>query len=238
MDVSGAVSTVVSGIMLSTSGVYLNIADRGNNRLIQYTMSTPHDLTTATQTHTYSLSGTPDGIVLDRSNRNFYVTIGTTIEQWNISVEGSIETVLNTIPPTLDVSAQDSTPGNLVMEPEGEGVILVGRNTNTLYEYTIPTFNQRDIASATYSGTSLALAGISADQIAWYNEGFGLLVTDTTDQKAVYIELATAYTLTGGATQTTEVLDLATNGNRTSIAFEGVDLYLGDASSNTIRRFR
>ena len=126
----------VSGLDMRSDGTmfYINHYDpaAGENKISQYTMSTPFDVSSASHTATKSLYGSgynpsggkTRGLHLRQNGADIYFANDqdNRIERWTMSTPYSISSASQTS--TFDISGTDTTPNNVVLNEDGTKMIV------------------------------------------------------------------------------------------------------------------
>ena len=188
----------LSGFVIKPDGVTALAVSNGNDRIGQFTMSAPWDISTLAYDNVFydisassnptSLQVTPDGkglVVTDASAPDsvFQINLDTA---WDIST-ASYE------PGLLDVSAQDGTPLGLHFKPDGTKFYVVGNDNDRVYEYQMNT--PWRVSSGFYTGSSFSTLGQTAfpNDMHFKPDGLAMYVHDSS---AVYqYSLGTAWDL-------------------------------------------
>lgn len=134
--------TATYGIALSIDGTKLIIHGHTNDRLYEYTLSTPFNITTATYVRNFSVSsiGTfQHGFTVDRSGRflllceynNDYVFRGALSTPWDLSTAS--------LSGNLYVGSYMTVLGKATFSTDGDTLFVMDRNANRLYQWNLAT---------------------------------------------------------------------------------------------------
>jgi len=204
-DISNAIDPSVSfstaydpnaGIAFSTDGTKMYAGHLDIDSVVEYTLSTAWDITTASVSHTFSvisqdtfisgLAFKPDGTVMyitGRSVDNIYqYTLSTA---WDLSSASYASKLLY-------VGSQGGQPYGLAFSGDGTRV-SVQNDTRTIYEYTLST--AWDISTGSYASASFAFTSQSsgARSFAWNADGTKLFLNSYSDDTVYQYSLSTAY---------------------------------------------
>ena len=207
---------------LSYDSVSLNIAGLGNNqtgiyfrpngtrmfifvgssaqRVNQYDLSTAWDLTTASLSDTTASvdvqTNLPAGFTMSRDGTKFYVTDNNTgyLYQYAMSTAWDLENV--TYEGRFNHRNQDTQPYDMVFNDTGTKLFVLGRDNDSVYEYTVTT--PWDITgTVTYNSVSLSVNGQDASPagILLDDTGTKLYYTGISNDDIHQYNLSTAYDL-------------------------------------------
>jgi len=146
----GPQDTSPLGIHLRPDGSQLYVGGNGTDSVLQYSLSTPYDVSTATFDLSFDISTeetAPKDVALRPDGSQLYV-IGISsdaIQQYSLSTAFDISTA--TFDTSLDVSAQDVSPQALDFRPDGTRLYVLGNNTLNLFEFSLST--AFDVSTAT-----------------------------------------------------------------------------------------
>jgi len=213
LDVSAQDGTP-EGLAFNNDGTKLYVVGSQNDRVYEYNLSTPYDISTAVYNDNLSVSsqdvaptdlafnnnGTKLYIVGDGNNRIFEYTLST---PYDISTA-----VYNDY---LDVSAQDGTVQSMAFNDDGTKLYVLGSDTDKLYEYNLST--PYDISTAVYNdyldvyGTSEEAVPrgmtFNNDGTKLYIVGSGLVkvleyeMLDRLDTAILYINISGSFQVVG-----------------------------------------
>ena len=140
LPVSGK-NTVPSGIDFGSNGSYMYISDSTTDTITQYQLSTAWNISTASVIN--RLGAATDSVttgVFFKSDGLKMYTIGYTgdaVYEYELSTAWDISTALYT--DKLFVGYEDGTPESLFFKPDGDKLYFIGRSTDRVFEYTLPT---------------------------------------------------------------------------------------------------
>lgn len=152
-------------VTFSADGLRMSILSGDNDRLYEYTLSTPWDVSTATWTYTYlSIGGdgpmsvryAPDGTKFwapDTVNDSVYECVPS--EPWRVQLS---EPMVG-----FDVSSQTTFPDAIEFYNAGANAVLSDSATGTLYQYDLST--PWDFSTAVYNGVSIETSAVVNDGV-------------------------------------------------------------------------
>ena len=131
-----------------------------NDKIHQYTLSTPGDISTASyDSKSFSVSseeGNPIDLAFN-SNQSKVWVVGTTndkIHQYTLSTPGDISTA-SYDSKSFSVSSEETIPTGLAFNSNQSKVWVVGISSDTIYQYTLST--PGDISTASYDNKSFSV---------------------------------------------------------------------------------
>jgi len=158
------------GIAWNNDGSRLYEVGRGDDKIYQYTVSTPFDISSASFSTSISSQDTnPTGIAWNDDGTRLYESdnqFGTnsTIYQSTVSTPFDISSASF----DTSISSQDENPTGIAWNDDGTRFYEVGANSDKIYQYTVST--PFDISSASFS-TSISTQEGGPEGIAWNNDG-------------------------------------------------------------------
>ena len=173
LDTAGKTSTMryvdksfyVGNQEIITTSVYLNddlskmwILGVVSNKIHQYTLSTPGDLSTATYDiksfSVKSQEGSPRGLSFNDDFTKMWVVghQNDKVHQYSLSTAEDISTA-SYDSKSFSVRDQELTPAGMYVNVERKVFFVIGTHTDTIYKYEMPDPN--DISTARYTGVSL-----------------------------------------------------------------------------------
>ena len=184
--------TKTYGIAMSVDGTKVLILGNTNDRIYEYTLSTPFNITTATYVRNYqvNLHGTYlHGFTTDRSGtymltieyNNDYIWRYGMSSPWDLSVPWSGG--------ALSINAYDTAPGKATFSTKGDFLFLIGVTGNKLVQFSLPT--QWDINSAVYlrQKSLLTACGTSVWQAHFKSDGKKMYILGGSNKTVYQYEL-------------------------------------------------
>ena len=140
-----AISTNPNGITFKPDGTMMFVLFRGNDRIYQYDLSTPWDMSTAVPR-----TGTGDELWIGATNNNpqclhfapdgsaLYVinTSGqASIQRHSLTTDWDLSTASATASATLNVGSRDLTPTGFCFNSDGSRMYLTGQENDSVFTY-------------------------------------------------------------------------------------------------------
>ncbi|QBQ72527.1 hypothetical protein CRP2_gp51 [Roseobacter phage CRP-2] len=210
------------------SGNLLFVQDSGGNQVVKYTASTPYDVTTLTQSQTYSFSGqeiyetsfyiSPDGL-------HFYIAGSQNpgVHEYSLSTAYDLTTV------SYDGKflLAGSTAGTISFKPDGTRIYVGYYNTNAINTWPLTTAWDTSSYGTMQSLTPTEITRSTA--IQFNADGTKMFVMDTSVDKIFRFNLSTAYDITTAtkdeeflySAQTTQAQGFAFNNDFTKMNISG-----------------
>ena len=199
---ASAHATSLYGIFLSLDGIQLyiaNFASGSNSKIVQYTLSTAYNISTATYAYTFVVNSQipagPGDVVLSSDGTTMYVQGNTNkkIFQYTLTVPGNISTATYT-GKSLDVALYgplSSASGlGLALSPDNTLLYVVPDSNNPLVvQYALTTPPSWDISTTVYTGKSFDVTGqIGSTSIGsgFSNDGLTMFVGNFTTPATIY----------------------------------------------------
>ena len=180
------------GITFKPDGTKMYMVGFTNDRVYQYTLSTPWDISSATyDTVSFLVSGqdtNPIDITFKPDGTKMYVLGNTNdrVYQYTLSTPWNLATATYDSVSFL-VSGQDTNPYSITFKPDGTKMYVLGFTNDRVYQYTLST--PWDISSATYDTVSFLLSGQDTAPVglAFKPDGTKMyMVGNTTDRVYQY----------------------------------------------------
>jgi len=128
------------GLFFSPDGIYLYVIGRAAPQDVnQYTLSSAWDISTASFTRGFSVSGqdtSPQDVFFAPTGLKMYVIgrTGDDVNEYSLSTAWDISTA--SYIQNFSVAAQDINPTGLFFKADGSKMYMVGYSTNAVYQYS------------------------------------------------------------------------------------------------------
>jgi len=133
-------------------GSQLYINGRASSNVIQYSLSTAFDISTASFVRSFDVSSQesdPTGLFFRPDGSQMYI-IGlnsTNVLEYSLSTAFDISTA--SFDQSFDVSTQEGSPTEVALKPDGSQLYVIGVGTNTVFQYGLST--AFDVSTASFS---------------------------------------------------------------------------------------
>jgi sugar lactone lactonase YvrE len=202
-SVSGQ-STVPQGMAISTDGTKLYVVGDTGDRIIQYTLSTAWDISTASYTQRVDVSAqspVPTDVHFKPDGTKMYIveSNGDQVEEYDLSTAWDISTITHN--QSLSISSEDTSPIALTFNSDGTKMFMMGLAGDDVNEYTLST--AWDISTAVFvTNFSVTTQENSPRGLAFKSDGTKMYVVGATNDRV--------YQYSTGSTVTTGSFDLST----------------------------
>jgi len=151
IDVSGE-DSAPRGVTFNGNGTKMFMVGRYNENLYSYDLSTAYDISSASYTQSFDMSGQdggPVGVAFSGDgSKMFMVGEGNdNVYSYNLSTAYDISTA--SYNQNIDVSGEDSAPRGVTFNDDGTKMFVVGRSKDNVYSYNLST--AYDLGSASYN---------------------------------------------------------------------------------------
>ena len=224
-----------NGLTFSSDGTKMYVVGYAEKAVKQYTLSTAWDVSTASyDSVSFSVNsqeGDPKGLVFNSDGTKLYVVgkSSDTVYQYSLSTAWDVSTASYSSL-SFSVTSQDTDPKGLLFNSDGTKLYIVGRTTDTVYQYSLST--GYDISTASYDSVSFSISSQDNEPqgIVFNSDGTKLLFLGGTSKTIYQYSLSTGYDLSTASYDTVS-FDVDTQaGNPTELAFnsDGTKVFILD----------
>jgi len=217
-----------------------------NDRVYQYTLSTPWNLSTASYDSVFFSVGTQATVPLAVRFRpdgfSFYVLdANDTIYQYNMVTAYDLSTA-SYASKSFSAASQDSQSGSIDFKTDGTRLYVSGEANDRIYQYSLST--AWDISTASYSGVSFSISPqevqetdlyFKSDGLAFYLLGDSPLPSDNTGKVYEYA-LTTAWDIST-ASYTGDNTTITQDPNAFYLSSDGTKMYVIDYITEVIEEY-
>jgi len=155
----------VAGVVFNTTGSNMYTADMNGSDIDEFACSTPFDVTTASLTTSFSVNAQepqPLGLRFNTTGSKMYVIgqVSNAVFEYDLGTPFDISTASYS-GSSLSVAGQELGSRDLVFNSAGNIVLIVGVQTDTVYQYNLTT--AFDVSTGSYSGNSFGVSGQDLD---------------------------------------------------------------------------
>src|SRR6056300_1967655 len=232
----------LQGIYLKDDGTKMYLVGYQNDAVLQYTLSTAYDVSTATY-DSVSFSVTPEGNTFPSGL--FFKPDGTkmyvlgygndTVFQYALSTAWDISTA-SYESKSFNVNSQETQPTFVHMNDDGTKMYIVGFTNNTFYQYTLST--AYDVSTASYETFYDPSEATSPKNLAFLANGSVMIIADNTNDSLYQYSLSTAYDIST-ASYDSKSFSLASQDSQPNgmyITSDG-NLYIAGGAKNTVFQY-
>jgi sugar lactone lactonase YvrE len=233
----------VQGIYITPDGINLYFMGSTIDRIFQYILTTPWDISTARQPNVYDTSTqvastTITGVRYGDSGTKMYVLSSTTAEvvfQYTLSTAYDITTA-SYASKSLTITTQDGLMTDIAFSSDGTKLYACGDTNNTIYQYTLGT--AWDISTGTYASKSLSVAAqdTSIKGFVFGNNGTTGYIVATLNDRIYQYTFSTAWDISTGTYASKAVIISGQTSEAQGICFNstGTSMYLIDDSTTQL----
>jgi sugar lactone lactonase YvrE len=232
--------------------------------LLQYSLSTPYDVTSATfdniSVDLSSVDNFSRGFSAGSNGTTFYYVAADQSQIYQFStptsVNGAFEIVERDSSPLLsaidspyvdsitydnasfNLSVQDSSPTAIAFNDDGTKFYMHGTGNDTIYQYSLST--AYDVTTLAYDSVSISLGNedFQTNGIEFGDSGRRLYFIGASDNEINQYNLGTPYDLATASYQTREFVgDQASSPRSVRFAGDGTKFFVLDASTDTIYEY-
>lgn len=179
--------TLPADLVFKPDGTRMFIVGSTNDRVYQYNLSTPWDISTATYIQFFAIGGqegTPTGLSFKPDGTRMYVigSAGDDINEYSLSSAWDISTA-SFVRVSASLSAQEGVPQALVFRPDGSRLYTIGTNSDSINEYDLTT--PWDVSSIIFKQSliisymnNLTSAVLTPNGLAFKHDGTKLYIAD------------------------------------------------------------
>ena len=225
-----------AGIAFSTDGTKMYLGQLDLDSVVEYSLSTAFDITTASLSHTFSVLSQDTfigGIAFKPDGTSLYITgrSADNVYQYTLSTAWDLSTA-SYASKTLYVGSQGGQPYGLAFNADGTRV-SVQNDTRTIYEYTLST--AWDISTGSYASASFDFTSQSAAarSFAWNSDGTKMFLNSYADDTVYQYSLSTAYRpSTASYDSVSYAYGALVTSNGIAFGDNGTKMYLNNTSSS------
>ncbi|CAE7949138.1 unnamed protein product, partial [Symbiodinium sp. KB8] len=189
---------VPEGMTFNEDGSKLYIVGSNNNNITEFTLGTPFDVTTGTNTHVMSINsedGNPRGIAMNAAGTRLFM-VGSDndrVYMYLLSTPYDLSTASYS-GDNFYIGSEDLSPQDIAFDLDGNNMYIGGGNSSAVYQYALSTPN--DLLTATYSGNSLSTLGENG--LVFTNDGSVMIVADAFSDRVYQYDLSSNFDISTG----------------------------------------
>lgn len=202
-------------ISFKPDGTKMFIIGTGSDRVYGFELSTAWDVSTASNTENFSVSGqeiTPRSVTFKPDGTKMYVigTTGDDVNEYTLSTAWSVSTA--SFVSNFSVVLETGNPFDVQFKPDGTRMYVLGTTGDYIVEYALTT--AWDVSTASYTGVSFSLVNEDTGAYGFFLKPDGsklYAVGSTTDTVLQYSFLLDSRTLdlsTGSVFEITPTSDI------------------------------
>jgi DNA-binding beta-propeller fold protein YncE len=181
-----AQETNPAGLAFSGDGTRMYVTGFSNRVILEYALSTAWDVSTATYTQNFSVSGlfaNTRGLAFSVDGTRMYVASDNDdVNEYSLGTAWDISTA--SLAQSFSTSAQESNSSGVAFRPTGRTMFVIGLNSDSVHEYALSA--AWDISTASHVRSfSVASQDATALDLAFRPDGLAMFITGA-DNDAVY----------------------------------------------------
>jgi DNA-binding beta-propeller fold protein YncE len=243
LSVSGQ-TTGPHGIKINNDGTKLYLINSTGDAVLQYSMSTANDLSTASYDSVSfsvtSQAGLPRDLAFNSDGTKMYVvgSSSDSVFQYSLSTAFDVSTAsYDSV--SLSVSSQETNPFGMTLNDDGTKLYIVGSTSDAVFQYSMST--SYDLSTASYDSVSLSISAQDTNPrgIAFNDSGTKMYIAGNTSDAVLQYSLSTAYDL---STASYDSVSFSTSSQDTSpfgIAFssDGAKMFIAGDGNDKIYQY-
>lgn len=202
-DLTAETSSTIDEIWIKADGSKLYIVHDADNRVYQYSLTTPWLASSATYDNktieVTSMDTTPFGIFLKPDGVTMYIcgNSADVIGSWTLSTAWDVSTATDD-GEEIDISAQETSPQGIYFKPDGTYLYVCGNSGNDVGQYHLNT--PWDMTSAHYDNKLLDVSGEVSVPKGLYirSDGEKLFITGGVNKTVFQYTLSTPWDVSTG----------------------------------------
>ena len=192
-----AESSDTDGIFFKPDGTRMYIIDPTTDKVYQYALTTPWNLSTAVHRNieksVNSEDTTPNGVSFSSDGTKMYILgyIGKDVNQYTLTTPWNVSTAsFDTV--SFSTTNQDTESQSILFNDNGTRMYMVGATTGGIYEYSLTAW---DLSTASYSNKNFNFTtwGKNTQDAQFNANGSKLIVVNTVNNSLYQYSLSTPY---------------------------------------------
>jgi len=242
-DVSGQEADP-KDLFFKDDGTKMYIIGGVGDTVFQYSLSTAWDVSTASyDSVSFDVSGQetgPQGLFFKDDGSKMYVVgaINDTVYQYSLSTAWDLSTAsYDSV--SFGVASQETTPTGLFFKDDGTKMYVVGRDNDSVYQYSLST--AWDVSTASYDSVSFDVSGQETVPTGLFfkNDGTKMYVVGFSNDTVYQYSLSTAWDL---STASYDSVSFSVGGQGTlpeGLFFkdDGTKMYVVGFSNDTVYQY-
>ena len=176
-----------TGLVFKSDGTKFYLSENNTSSVYQYSLSTAWDMSTASyDSVSFSVASQglyPHDLVFNSDGSAMYVYTSSdeTVYQYTLSTAWDLSTSSYASKSYAFANAEDASPEGIDISTDGTKFYMVGRTTDSVYQYTLSTAD--DISTVSYDSVSFSISSQDTDpyDIVFGSSGEKLYVVGNTN---------------------------------------------------------
>lgn len=228
-----------TGLSFNADGTKMFIVGSTNDRVYEYTLGTGFDVSTASYVQYISIATeelTATDVTFNSDGTEMYIigTAGDTVDQYNLTAGFDVSTATYT--QSFSVTSQDAAPQDVLFNPDGTRMYMVGLSNDRIYQYKLPT--GFDVSTATLPAFSFASQENSPTGFTFNDTGSKMYAIGTTGDDINEYDLSSNFDVTTASyLQNFSVAIHNTNSHGTTLSSDGTKMFVIDNAYDKVMQY-
>jgi len=239
-------TTNLTGISFNPDGtaMFIIVDVSTNESVFQYSLSTGFDLSSASFTgNSFDVSGqdtSPQGVTFNPDGTSMFVVgdNSDSVHQYSLSTGFDLSSA-SFSGTSFDVSGQDTIPQGVTFNPDGTSMFVVGRNFNSVFQYSLST--GFDLSSASFTGNSFDVSGQEGDPtgVAFNGDGTAMFVMGDSSDSVFQYSLSTGFNIGTASFSGTSFDVSGQDSSPQGVTFnpDGTSMFVVGTGSNSVNQY-
>ena len=232
-----------NGLAFKSDGTELYIIGSTSDSVIQYSLSTAWDISTASYTQSFSVSaqeGLPHGLFFKPDGTKMYVIgqQGDDVNEYNLSTAWDLSTAR--VVQAFSVAAKETTPRDVFFKPDGTVMYICGTQQNRVNVYSLST--AWDVSTAIFTTFFSGTLGEDPNGLYFKSDGTKVFFIGQIYDNVLTFNLSTAWDITTAslALPSIDFFSVAAQDTQVDGLFfkgDGTALYIAGDQGDTIEQY-
>ena len=229
----------VTEVFFKPDGTSMYVVGNNSDRIYQYTLSIPWNITTASNVGAANLAAQDTNVqglyIKDDGTKMFTVGVTTdTVYEYRLATPWMVNTASNVSAKTI--GSEESSARAIEFSRDGLNMYIVGTLSDTIYQYTLSTPWQVDTAIYASKSLSVVTKDNFPTALRFKPDGSTLYVIGQQNDSLNEYVLSTNWDIST-ATASNSILLNTTNPTGLYFKYNGTSLYISDSSTDLIRQY-
>lgn len=234
---SGTSITLPDGVTFKPDGTKMYACDGQSTirRIIEYNVTTPWDITTATTATTIIVSINPKSVRFNNDGKKMYIQADNGIIYEYILPTAWVVTGAVLASDYITTTTYETSPQGITFSPDGLKMYVIGTTSDSIFQYPLST--AWDIYSiGTPVSRSVATQATAPNGLTFGNNGFNLYIVDDTANAVFAYSLSVAYDISSTFTylNTFAVGTQTTSPGGIAFSDDGTKMFVTSQTASTV----
>jgi sugar lactone lactonase YvrE len=238
----GTQETSPGGLFFKSDGTKFYIIGNTNDTVLEYSLLTPWDVSTAYAAYFYvgGQDGSPQDLTFKTDGTKFYIVGATndTVYQYSCSTAWDVSTA-SYDSKSFSVTTQETNPTGLFFKSDGTKFYIIGNTNDTVYQYSCST--AWDISTASYDSKSFSV--VTQDNaptgIFFKDDGTKFYIVGNTNDTVYQYSCSTAWDISTASYDSKSFSVVTQDNAPTGIFFkdDGTKFYIVGITNDTVYQY-